>query len=118
MAAGSKKLPLLYSLICSGRTLNCARANAICFGIAPSGTVSVSVFFHKSHIRQRQGHSLLVSRIVPELTTRPDRARSCSRKKECGWRGSRAAARRGRCAVIHAESPSVKGEVTVVAAQL
>ena len=36
----------------------------ICAAIAPAGTVSVSVFFQRSHIRQRQGHSRFVRKIV------------------------------------------------------
>src|SRR6266850_862031 len=112
MAAGSKKLPLLYSLTCFGLAFSRARAKSICFGIAPGGTVSVRVFFHKSHIKQRHGHSLLVSRIVPELTTCPDSERSSSRKYACGSKGFSVVARGGRCAVIHARSRSVNTEVT------
>src|SRR5436190_547002 len=45
-------------------------------GIAPTGAVSIKVFFHKSHIRQRQGHSgvppALERRALPDEIAAPD----------------------------------------------
>src|SRR5258706_3277465 len=112
MAAESKKLPLLYSLICFGLAPSRSSAKSICLGIAPGGTVSVRVCFHKSHIKQRHGHSLLVTRIVPEVTMRPDSERSSSRKNPCGLNGSSVFRRGGRWAAIHARSSAGKTEVT------
>src|ERR1051326_8174846 len=104
MAPGSKKLPPLYNLICSGRHPNRSNAYWICRGMAPGGTRSVSVVFHKSHIKQCQGHSLFVSKIVPDCTTRPEAALSSSRKNPCGLNGS-CFVRPGRCPTIHSVLP-------------
>src|SRR5438034_222837 len=60
----------------------------ICAGIAPDGTVSIKVFFHKSHITQRHGHSRLVRKIVATETISPDSARSSSTRKAWGLNGS------------------------------
>jgi hypothetical protein len=87
MAWASKKLPALYSLTC--RTAgSAARACSICPGTAPVGTRVVVVFFHKSHIRQRNGHSRLVRRIVATSSIVPYLVRSGSTKKACGRCGS------------------------------
>ena len=71
--------------------------------MAPGGTLSGRVFFQRSHIKQRQGHSLLVRRMTPEETRRPDRLSSCSRKKPWGLNGS-TGFRDGRCARIQGVS--------------
>jgi tetratricopeptide (TPR) repeat protein len=68
---------MLYSLICRAAPSRC-KAYSICFGIAPAGTLSVSVFRHRSHIRQRQGHSRFVRKTVATVTISPDAAHSSS----------------------------------------
>ena len=81
------------------KDFTCARAKSICAGMAPGGTVRVVVFFHKSHIKHRHGHSLFVSNMTADLMMSPDALSSSSRKNPCGFSGS-TALRGGRCAVI------------------
>ena len=57
-----------------------ARAARICAPTAPGGAGSGSVFFQRSHMRQRHGHSRLVRKIVATGTTSPDSAISFSTK--------------------------------------
>src|ERR1044071_4688385 len=77
--------------------------------MAPLGTECVRVFFQRSHIKQRHGHSLLVSRTTAELRISPELLLSTSRKKPCGLNGS-SLFRRGRWETIqrlHSRSPSI-----------
>src|SRR5580658_5469530 len=62
-------------------------------GIAPTGTVSVRVFFHRSHITQRHGHSRLVRNSVFTRTISPSLERSSSEKNCQGRIGSRSGER-------------------------
>src|ERR1700734_496222 len=64
------------------------RAYSICMGIAPTGTVPVRVFFHRSHITQRHGHSRLVRNSVFTGTISPSFERSSSAKNCQGRVGS------------------------------
>src|SRR5580658_8991562 len=69
------------------------RAYSICAGIAPTGTVSVRVFFHRSHITQRHGHSRLVRNSVFTATILPSLECSSSAKNCQGRVGSRSGVR-------------------------
>src|SRR4051812_13172356 len=64
----------------------------------PTGTRWSVVFFHRSHIRQRKGHSRLASRSVATSSTSPARVRSGSTKAPFARHGSTAffAGRRAR----------------------
>src|SRR5260370_32884427 len=66
------------------------RARAIWAGTAQSRARESVVFFHRSHIRQRKGHSRLVRKIVATSSTAPAAVRSGSTKKACGRHGSTA----------------------------
>src|SRR5438034_11615320 len=103
MAAGSKKLPLLYSLRCCAGGSG-ASAQRICSGICPGATESSSVFFHRSHIRQRNGHSRFVRNSVATSTTRPFALGSGSTSQAYGRSGD-TRLRGGRWATIQS-SPS------------
>src|SRR5580698_9820171 len=68
---------------------NTDNACAIWRGMAPAGTLSVRVFFHRSHMTQRHGHSRLVRKIVLTFTISASLERSTSAKKFQGCCGSR-----------------------------
>src|ERR1700733_13313509 len=84
---------------------NRASAYSICAGIAPARTVSAKVFFHKSHIKQRHGHSRLVRNNVLTETISPSREHSSSAKNKYGRSGS-TRLRGGRSAAIQASRPA------------
>src|ERR1700733_4656772 len=71
--------------------------------MAPTGTVSVSVFRHKSHITQRNGHSLFVRKTVATGSTNPPAAHSSSTKYSYGREASRSS-RAGRRLSIQAST--------------
>src|SRR6516165_5100810 len=56
--------------------------------MAPAGTRTSVVYFHRSHIRQRNGHSRLVRKMVATSSTFPADVRSGSTRKACGFQGS------------------------------
>src|SRR5690606_8069689 len=56
--------------------------------MAPSGTVRSVVYFHRSHIRHRYGHSRFVRNTVATSSTCPPAARSGSTRKAYGREGS------------------------------
>src|SRR4051812_17189341 len=56
--------------------------------MAPSGTRSSVVYFHRSHIRQRKGHSRFVRKRVVTSSTVPSAVRSGSTRKACARQGS------------------------------
>ena len=66
-----------------------SRAYSIWAAMAPSGTVSSSVFRQRSHITHRQGHSRLVRKIVATSTAWPSGPGSVSATKAYGRHGSR-----------------------------
>src|ERR1700722_1329547 len=67
--------------------------------MAPSGTRWSVVYFQRSHIKQRNGHSRFVRKRVATSSTLPPVVRSGSTKKACGCHGS-AGGFGGRCARI------------------
>src|SRR6202040_3399489 len=102
MASGSKKLPALYSFRYRAGG-SCASAQRICSAICPGATDCSRVFFHKSHIRQRNGHSRLVRKIVATSTLPPLGAASGSTKNAYGRSGD-TALRGGRRDTIQSSS--------------
>ena len=82
MAFVSKKLPLLYILICFSLCLeavsNCRSAELSWAGACPGDIGFKDVCFHKSHMTHVQGHSRLIKKMVAVSNKQPLGPISCS----------------------------------------
>src|SRR5271155_840497 len=77
--------------------------------MAPAGTVSVRVLRHRSHIKQRKGHSRLVIKTVATGSIVPVWLRSCSTKYSYGICGSRASRAGRRLSIQASRSVALDG---------
>ena len=77
----SRPVPLTAQLM--------ATLTLLAWGLVPGGVASGSVFCQRSHIRQRQGHSRLVRKIVAIDAGWPASSDSSSNRKAAATFGSR-----------------------------
>src|SRR5580765_6192976 len=83
--------------------------------MAPGGTGSVVVFFQRSHMTQRHGHSRLVRNTVATGTTSPDSDRSSSMRNAAGRPGSTEFRAGRRARIQRSRSATVSGNLLVFA---